>query len=56
MRRRICSLRSRVQDSTPYLMVTVKSNGRQNQLKGVLVGSCNPDGIQYVLYLFERRD
>ena len=56
MRRMICSLRWRVQDSTLYVMVTVKSNGRQNQLKGVLVGSCSPDGIPYVLYLFETRD
>ena len=56
MRWRICSLRSRVQDSRRYLMVTAKSNGRQNQFKGVLVGSCSSNGIPYVLYLFEPRD
>ena len=47
---------SRLQDIKPYLMVAFKSNGRQNQLKGVLVGILCSDGVPYVLRLLETRD
>lgn len=47
---------SRLQDSTPYLMVAFKSNGRQNQLKDMLVRISCPDGVIYVLCLIETRD
>ena len=37
-------------------MVAFKSNGRQNQLKDMLVRISCPDGVIYVLCLIETRD
>ena len=47
---------SRLQDSTPYLMVAFKSNGHQNQLKSMLVGILCTYGVIYVLCLIKTRD
>ena len=45
---------SRVKDITPYLIVRVKSNDFQNQVKGVLVGFYFPNCVPHVICLFEK--
>ena len=46
---------SRVQNRTPYFMVSLESDGCQYQLKCVSVGPVLSGDVPYALCLFEKR-